>query len=75
MKPDWEGFGRAIMSTWAEGGVDGFELQYIAERYGILRLEKYNPEKHGAQAVEEFGIEPGDAWYVPNYSVEGQGND
>jgi len=70
MKPNWEQFGRALMCAWPDGGIDGGELQEVAERYGILRLEQYDPETHGAEAADEFGVEPGDPWYVPNYSVE-----
>lgn len=70
MKPDWEGFGKAIMERWPEGDVDGFELENIAKRYGVLVEEPggYDPEKHGEDFVGD--PEPGDTWYVRNYDME-----
>lgn len=67
MKPDWEGFGRAIMEAWPEGGLDGFDLQDIAEKYGVIREVPYDPDKHGTGGLEEWGMEPGNPWFVPNY--------
>jgi hypothetical protein len=68
-KPDWEGFGRAIMESWPYADVEGGELQDTAEYFGLLRREPggYDPEKHG----EDFAdiCEPGDEFFVPTYPV------
>lgn len=68
--PDWEGFSRAIMKYWPEGDVDGGDLQDTAERYGLLRKEKYDPKKHCYWGQDEYGLEAGDDWYVLNYEED-----
>lgn len=66
---DWEGFGQAVMEAWPDGDIDGFELQEIAERHGVISQVPggYDPERDGEDAIDEYGIEPGDAWFVRNY--------
>jgi hypothetical protein len=62
--PDFEGFARHIMAAWPSDGIDGFELQEAAERFGLLRKVAYCPEKHGPC---EYDSHPGDDWFVRNY--------
>lgn len=66
MKPDWEAFGKAIMEAWPECGVDGFDVQELAERHGIIVEVPggFDPEIHS----DPLGVcEPGDAFYLRNY--------
>lgn len=42
-KPDFQGFVQALMDGWPEPhgeGLDGFELQELAARFGVLRVDK-----------------------------------
>ena len=61
---DFEGFSRAIMNCWPIGDVDGLHLQDLAVKHGLLRMEPYDPEKHGEAEYDE---EPGDEYYVFAY--------
>jgi hypothetical protein len=39
--PDYKGFALAIMEEWPDvGTLDGFELQELGEKYGLLRKEE-----------------------------------
>lgn len=41
-EPDFEGFARALLDGWPEPwgeGLDGFELQQLAARYNVLKIE------------------------------------
>lgn len=49
-------------------GESGSDLDYgefleIGEKSGLLLTEAYDPDRHG----NEFDMEPGDTWYVPNH--------
>lgn len=50
---DWEGFARAVMEHWPDGGLDGFELQDLAFRHGLIDEapggfnRTYGPAEHG----------------------------
>lgn len=66
-KPDWEGFGRAVMEDWPECLPDDLTLQDLAEDFGLIRKVPggYDPAKHdGPHWVVP---EPGDDWFVLNY--------
>lgn len=65
-KPDWEAFGREIMTTWPDGGIDGFELQDVALKYAVLVPIPggFDPTKHNDDGN---GAEPGDDWFTRNY--------
>lgn len=42
-EPDYKGFAIAIVEGWPEPfaeGLDGFDLQELAEKYGLLRKER-----------------------------------
>ena len=65
-KPDWEGFGRAVMENWPEGDLDGFALQDAAKKFGVIVPVDggFDPEKHS----DVFGCaEPGDPWFLINF--------
>lgn len=66
-RPDWEGFSRAVMEAWPEGGIDGFELQELAEKYRLIRPVPggYDP----ATCTDSLGVcpEPGDPWFERAY--------
>ena len=67
-KPDWEGFGRAIMSYgWPTSEIDGSELFDLSLMYDLLAPIKggYNPDEH----IDAEGICPerGDDWYEYNF--------
>lgn len=67
--PDWEGFGRAVMSHWPDSAPDGFDLQALAERYRVILPVDggFDPEKH----ADLWGCaEPGAPWYECNYKTE-----
>lgn len=70
LEPDWEGFARAAMLNWPAGGVEPLDLEKLAEQYGLLRKEVFDPDKHGCEAADYYGVEPGDPWYVLNYRRE-----
>ena len=70
-QPDWEGFARAIMEHWPEGDVDGEDLQNTAEYYGLLRKEPFDPERHGYDAMDEWGMEPSEGFPGPDHQTEG----
>ena len=63
---NFEGFAREILSAWPEGGIDGFDMQDLAVKYGLLRETTYDPEKHGDDL---YGCsEKGDPWFVKTYT-------
>ena len=68
-KPDWEAFGIDIMAHWPNGDIDGFDLQDIAEKHNVIIPIPggYDPEKHGDEDGDEFGLEPGDPYFERNY--------
>lgn len=47
--------------SWKYGGLDGFDIQDMALKHGLMREEKYDPETHGPN---DFGVERGAAWFV-----------
>ncbi len=64
--PEWETFGKAVMKLWPEGGVDGFELQELAEKHKIILPVPggFDPDKH----TDDFGCaEAGCSWFELNY--------
>ena len=66
-KIDWRGFGKAVMEGWPEGGIDGFDLQELAEKYNVIRAVEggFNPKRHN----DAYGVcpDPGDPWFLRNY--------
>lgn len=72
--PDWEGFGRAVMADWPEGGdIDGFTLQDMAVEHGLLREVPggFNPEEH---IDVTCCAEPGDVWFEVTFPSNRDGN-
>lgn len=73
MKPDFEGFARAILEHQLEygwmDGIEGEDLEELARCHGIVRRVAYNPELHGESWLVDH-LEPGDDWWVPWYSGE-----
>lgn len=69
MAINWAAFGKAVMKSWPEGGLDGFELQELAERHQVIKPYKngFDPSLHS----DGFGVcaERGDAWFYRNYRV------
>ncbi len=68
LKPDWEGFGRAIMANHFEGcDLDMMERQEIALKFGVIVPIPggFDPEEHGLD--DEYGSEPGDPWFALNF--------
>lgn len=64
---DFEAFAKEIMERWPECGVDGFELQELAERHGLIESVPggFDPAKH----VDRYGdAEPGDPWMRLTYT-------
>lgn len=65
-QPDFEGFARAIMERALEegyiDGIEGDDLEELAQLHGILVKTAYDPAKHGDSDGE---VEPGEGWYVP----------
>jgi hypothetical protein len=67
-KPDWKGFGEAVMEEFGEhrdlSAEDKFDF---ALKFHIIKEVPggFDPEVH----VDAFdcGVEPGDPWYMPNY--------
>lgn len=50
--------------------LDGFDFQDLATKFGIVRWEKYDPERHG----EGHDMEPGDDIWLPAVSAtQGEG--
>lgn len=69
-KPDWEGFGRAVMNCgWPTNDIDGAELFELAEMYELVVPIKggYDPENH--IDAEGIGPEKGDPWYEFNFKI------
>ena len=66
-KPDWESFGKAIMSNWPHGDVDGCELQDLAEQFNVIVPCEggFDPNKH--MDIDCVCPEKGDPWFLPNY--------
>ena len=68
--PDWEGFGRAMMSDWPTNGIDGSDLFDMAQNYGLVReiAGGFDPDNH----IDAEGISPeaGDDWYEYNFGPE-----
>ena len=70
IKPDFEAFARELMRGWPDdGGIDGFNLQDMAEKHGLLRAVPggFDPDVHDDMG---WGLEPGDRWFERNYPVE-----
>ena len=66
-KPDWEAFGRDVMTSWPDGGLDGLDLQEAAIRHCLIVPAPggFDPSKHGDE--DEYGTRPGDPWFERNY--------
>lgn len=66
-KPDWEGFGKAIMREWQEHwDVEASEKFKLAVEFKLLREIEggFDPEKH----EDAYGCaEPGDSWFEVNF--------
>ena len=66
-KIDWPGFGKAIMEAWPERGIDGGDLQTIAQTFNVIQPVKggFDPKRHS----DEYGFSPypGDEWFRRNY--------
>ena len=62
--PDWEGFARAIMAFWPEGGVDGCDIQDFAVKYRLIKSVAggFDERVH----ADDFGVgaEAGDEWFM-----------
>ena len=57
----WDEDGHLWMrSMWKNWELDPADLQDTAKKYGIIKEEPYDPEKHG----EREDVEPGDSWFV-----------
>ena len=72
---NYEGFAKAILTKYWDGDcgdIDGMDVQDLAEEHGVIVKVPYDPEKHGEEGGSEFGIEPGDDWYVPAWKEEGK---
>ena len=52
---------QVLHASWDLADIDGSDIQEWAARYGLLRPEPYDPEKHGPN---DYDAEPGDAWFV-----------
>lgn len=63
MKPDWEGFGRALMEQWPTADIDGADLFDLSPRHALIAEVPggYDPDHH----IDAEGIcpEKGDPWY------------
>jgi hypothetical protein len=67
LKIDWVGFGKAVLKDWPDGaGLDCFDVQDLAVKYGLLSKTVYDPEKHGEC---EYGSVAGDDWYVTAWNT------
>lgn len=69
---DFEGFGKAILKEYWEhycGDIDGIDVQELAEKYGLIVEEPYDPAKHGEGGLEQ-GMDVGDPWFVPAWPKE-----
>lgn len=67
-EPNWEAFGREIMEAWPEGGVDGFGLQDIAVKHGVLIETKFDLAKHRDDHTDAWGVRQGDPWLERTYT-------
>lgn len=66
MKPDWEAFGRAVMEAWPDSGLDGFDVQELAEKHGLIVEAPggFDPKVH----LDPLGIcEPRDTFFLRTY--------
>jgi hypothetical protein len=53
-------FKYAIDASWEGCGLDGGDIQNVAERLGLIRSVPYDPAKHGPSDEAE----PDDPWFV-----------
>ncbi len=62
-KPDYKSFAKwAIRRGVLEyGGLDGFDIQEMALKCGLVKETKYDPDMHGDN---DFDVQPGDQWLV-----------
>ena len=67
VKPNWEGFSKAVMEHWPGYDLDGGDLQDLAEKFGLITPVEggFDPDKHHDD--DHYGAEPGDPWYTINY--------
>jgi hypothetical protein len=74
VKPDWEGFGRAMVEfEWpAMRDIEASELFDLAVEFNLVRPIEggYDPEEH----IDAEGIAPekGDPWYEYNFGKTAQ---
>ncbi|WP_375553345.1 hypothetical protein [Roseovarius mucosus] len=70
VKPDFEGFAKAILEDWPTGDIDGADLFQMSVSYGMIQEVPggYDPEQH----IDAEGISPerGDPWY--EYTFRGE---
>lgn len=73
--PDFEGFALAVMAGWPEPwgeGLDGFELQELAAKYHVLKIEQRStPCGEGCNCAEYFGDGETIDCYRPNWIDKG----
>lgn len=50
----------AAREGWDGCGLDGCDIQDNAVKYGLFKMEPYDPDKHG----ESNCCDPGEDWYV-----------
>ena len=63
---DFAGFAREVLSHWPDEGIDGFDLQDLGVKHGLLRETTYDPDLHGE---DRFGVaEKGDPWFIRRYA-------
>lgn len=56
-------FAAEVLKSVFDGfSLDGFDLQELAVKHGLLVKTKYDPKKH-SNAYDDY-VEPGDPWYV-----------
>lgn len=60
----------AAEGFWDEGAceINGGDFQDKAEALGLIVEVPYDPAEHGSFGADEYGLSPGDSWFV--YSAE-----
>jgi len=53
-----------IRETWYGAGHDGAGIQDLALECGLLHEQPYADHLDGGEAAAEFGLEPGDPFYM-----------
>ena len=78
IEPDYKGFANAIYNDWPDcGSLDGFDLQELGEKYGLLvpeeRTTLCDPECNCAEYYSSDEITAGFTCYRWNGSRNGGG--